>query len=72
MNARIPNLNIYDPNWIAIKEYLQRQLEKVREMNDNVSLSEAETAALRGRILAYKELLAAEKDLVKAAARPPI
>lgn len=71
MKARIPNLNIYDGNWLAIREYLANQLQKSREMLENVELSHEQSSVIRGKILVYKELLAAERDIQAAATRSP-
>lgn len=71
MKARIPNLNIYDSNWLAIKEFLSAQLNKSREMLENPTLQHDESSVIRGKILVYKELLAAERDIQAAATRSP-
>lgn len=71
MKARIPNLNIYDANWLAIKEFLMAQLNKSREMLENPALQHDESSVIRGKILVYKELLAAERDIQAAATRSP-
>lgn len=46
-----------DPLWSAIQAHLEKDLERLRAKNDG-PLSELETAALRGRIAAVKDLLA--------------
>jgi len=71
MKARIPNLNIYDSNWVAIKDFLAIQLQKSREMLENPTLSHEDSCVIRGKILVYKELLAAERDIQQAATRSP-
>jgi hypothetical protein len=71
MKARIPNLNIYDSNWVAIKDFLAAQLQKSREMLENPALSHEDSCVIRGKILVYKELLAAERDIQQAATRSP-
>lgn len=43
--------------WAAVAEYLRTSIASERARNDE-SMPEAETAALRGRISAFKELLA--------------
>lgn len=71
MKARIPNLNIYDANWIGIKDYLTSQLAKSRELLESTALSHEDSCVIRGKILVYKELLAAERDVLAAATRSP-
>jgi hypothetical protein len=44
------------PTWQRVTEHLQTQLTMARQQNDK-HLSAEETAALRGRISALKELL---------------
>lgn len=43
--------------WLKIKEHLQSRLGSHRILNDNVMLTEIETARLRGRVQELKDLL---------------
>ncbi len=49
--------------WQALREYLQKDLQRLRERNDNESLTAEQTATLRGHIAHCKAMLALEKDL---------
>ena len=49
------------PVWAKLKAQIEARLEISRKQNDG-DLSEVETARLRGRIAAYKELLGADPD----------
>ena len=49
--------------WKALKEHLQKDLQRLRERNDNESLTAEQTAALRGQIAHCKAMLALDKDL---------
>lgn len=53
--------------WMKLKEHMQQQLDLLRRKNDAISLGEIETAALRGRIFALKELSALDTDLTTVA-----
>lgn len=46
------------PTWKAIHAYAQAELDRLRLENDRASLDATQTAALRGRIAAFKDLLA--------------
>ena len=46
-----------DPLWLLLKEHLERRLADLRVLNDKPQPDE-KTEHLRGRIAAYKELLA--------------
>lgn len=48
---------IRSPLWTKLKEHFAAQRQKLRERNDLLSLEERETAALRGEIKAYADLL---------------
>lgn len=43
--------------WKKLKEYLDAQLAERREFNDGVSLTDVETATVRGEIKQIKKLL---------------
>ena len=45
------------PLWIKISTELEKKLAALRIKNDNETLSERETAALRGQIKSYKSFL---------------
>ena len=51
--------------WKKIEQYLQHKIDVCRRKNDG-DLTEGETAKLRGRILAHKELL------VLGESQPPV
>jgi len=46
--------------WNRIKEHAQQQIDLLRRKNDG-ALDEVTTASVRGRIAAYKELVALEE-----------
>ncbi len=48
--------------WVRIRGHLEKQLIFSREKNDSSSLCEQETAFLRGKIAAIKQLLRVEQD----------
>jgi hypothetical protein len=58
-------MNFNSPEWHVLRKWAEDQLRKCREKNDAVSLSELETAALRGEIRFIKRFL----DLPDAATR---
>ena len=43
--------------WLVLSRHLSARLETMRAMNDRASMTESETAHLRGQIAAYKEIL---------------
>lgn len=43
--------------WLKVKEHLEAELAERREYNDGLSLTEVETAAIRGEIKRLKRLL---------------
>ena len=45
--------------WAALRDYAARKLDSARKRNDG-ALTQDQTAALRGTIAAYKEILALE------------
>jgi hypothetical protein len=49
--------------WQVIKAHLEKELQRLRERNDNESLSAEQTAALRGQIAHVKAMLVLDKDL---------
>ncbi|NCC59142.1 MAG: hypothetical protein EOM17_16245 [Synergistales bacterium] len=50
-------LNKHSATWAFVTTWATEQIQKLREKNDNPGLSEAQTAVLRGKIKAYRELL---------------
>lgn len=50
------------PLWARLKSHLQDQLGAMRVRNDDQTLTDAQTAALRGRIAAFKQVLALGED----------
>lgn len=55
--TREGRIDIYSDTWIFIERWAQEELSKAREANDSYKKNETETAVLRGRIKALKELL---------------
>lgn len=54
-------LDITSPTWRAIEQAAQERITSLREKNDNPSIDEIRTADLRGRISAWKAVLALAK-----------
>lgn len=54
----IKGLDFISPTWHAIEQLAQAQLATLREKNDSPTLDATRTAEVRGRIAAWKELLA--------------
>ena len=54
-------LDFHSPTWRAIGRFAQSQIAVLRERNDSPTLDALRTAELRGRIQAFKELLALDK-----------
>ena len=50
-------MDFNSPHWNAIYKWAEEQLKKAREKNDNLSLSEIDSAALRGEIRLLKRIL---------------
>lgn len=50
-------LDIYSPTWKFLRSWIEIELQKSRESNDFVRLTEIKTAALRGRLKLLKEIL---------------
>lgn len=49
------------PTWRAVSVHAQKQIATLREKNDSPSMDAIRTAETRGRIAAWKELLALNK-----------
>ena len=48
--------------WIFIENWANDQIQKTREKNDNVNLTETQTAVIRGKIKALRDLLDLTRD----------
>ena len=55
--------------WDQVEAWAEAKLAAARESNDNPSMDAVETARLRGRIQALKELIALPKTLEVEASR---
>lgn len=55
-------LNKHSGTWLFMSKWANDQLTRAREKNDNGGLSETQTAVLRGKIKAYKEILDLPKE----------
>lgn len=51
-------LDFTSPTWRALEQHAQQQIATLREKNDSPSMDAMRTAETRGRIAAWKELLA--------------
>lgn len=51
-------LDFTSPTWRAIERHADAQLDTLRKKNDSPTMDALRTAELRGRIAAWKELLA--------------
>ena len=51
-------IDFNSPTWRAVERYAQQQITVLREKNDSQGLDVVRTADIRGRIAAWKELLA--------------
>ena len=58
-------MNFYSPEWHVLRRWAEDQMQKCREKNDAVNLSDTETTLLRGEIRFIKRFL----DLPNAATR---
>ncbi len=58
-------MNFNSPEWHELRKWAENQLQKCREKNDVVNLSDIDTALLRGEIRFIKRFL----DLPNAATR---
>lgn len=54
-------LDLTSPTWRAIEQTAQARIATLREKNDSLSMDAIRTAELRGRIAAWKDLLALAK-----------
>lgn len=53
--------------WMKLNEHLQSEIDRLRKKNDSNSLSELDTAHLRGQIRALKDVAALATDLPQVA-----
>ena len=52
------SITFTDATWKYVEAWANKQIKDCREQNDNATITEQKTAALRGKIAALKELLA--------------
>ena len=50
------------PLWARLQSYLQQLLDAARKRNDDPAMGDAETATVRGKIAAYKAIIALGED----------
>ena len=58
---KLSTLEARTPLWLALSGHLEHRLALLRAQNDSMSLGEAKTAELRGRIAEIKGLLTIER-----------
>ncbi|MDR2333731.1 MAG: hypothetical protein LBE61_09630 [Burkholderiaceae bacterium] len=51
-------LDLNSPTWRVLQQHADEQIATLREKNDSPNLDALRTAEIRGRIAAWKELLA--------------
>ncbi|MFC4923594.1 hypothetical protein [Delftia deserti] len=54
-------IDFTSPTWRAIERHANAQIDTLRKKNDSPTMDALRTAELRGRIAAWKELLALDK-----------
>lgn len=54
-------IDFNSPTWRAVSAHAQERIASLREKNDSPSMDAIRTAETRGRIAAWKELLALDK-----------
>ena len=52
---------IDSPLWKKLRAYFEEKLQRHRELNDNSTLNDLETARLRGRIAEIKDVLVLDR-----------
>lgn len=57
-NAPFDHMDFQSRTWAKTQETLEFTLERLRKKNDSAALGAVETAEVRGRIAAVKEILA--------------
>lgn len=55
-------LDKYSPTWLFVETWAKEQIQRLREKNDSPNMNDAQTAVIRGKIKAYKELLDLPKE----------
>jgi hypothetical protein len=58
-------------SWHLLRKWAQHQLQKAREKNDAVGLSDTETAALRGEIRMLKRFLDLPNEATRGVVAEP-
>lgn len=53
-----PGIDFTSPTWRAIERHANAQIDTLRKKNDSLTMDALRTTELRGRISAWKELLA--------------
>jgi len=53
----VGELNQNSPTWIFVKDWAEKELEKLRIKNDSITLSETQTAVVRGQIKRLKAVI---------------
>lgn len=51
-----------NPVWVKLREHFERRLDIERKKNDSVTLDAEQTAFMRGKIAALKELLGLDRE----------
>lgn len=55
-------LEPYSPTWIYIENHIKDQIDKLRQKNDNPTISYEKTQVIRGQIKELKRILDLPKD----------
>lgn len=61
--------DFYTATWSRLKDHFEQRIEELRELNDQLSNSETETAAFRGGIAELKRILELEQQLLSSSSR---
>ena len=56
-HGSFPKFNSESETWRYLEEWLKNKIQKKRKKNDTLTLTEVQTATLRGEIKAYKYML---------------
>lgn len=56
--ALLDRTDLASPTWRKLKTHMEARRDELRTRNDNTALDQVATAALRGEIKAYRNLLA--------------
>ncbi len=57
MSLELSSTDLVSSTWLKIEKHLEERLNTLRSQNDNETLTEQKTAAMRGRIAEIKGLL---------------